>query len=85
MNTKLFTGLSVVLLTASACAATPSPEPGASSVSTLTKTQRYVSSVSNQARQHNVAVYWVNPPDEGDLVKFKDPESADTPANETEY
>lgn len=78
---KLISALSVVLLTVSACASTPSPDPTASPVTTMSKAQRYQAAVQTQAKFKGVDVHWVNLPNEGDLAKFKDPEEADTPAN----
>ncbi len=82
MNAKLITVFCIALLTVTGCAATPSPEPTASSVTTMSKAQRYQASVQAQANFRGVEVHWVNLPDENDLAKYKDPVEAEIPANE---
>lgn len=75
MNAKLITALTVSLLLAGGCAATPSPQPTSDSVNTLSKVDRYHAAVNAAARRNGAEVHWVNLPDEGDLAHYKDPDS----------
>ena len=81
MNTKLIGCLSILLCTLSACATSATPDPTASSVTTMSKAQRYQAAVQTQAKLKGVDVHWVNLPDEGDLARYKDPKETETPAN----
>lgn len=69
MNIKLIAAMSSLLIGVSACTTIPAPS-GNASVDTLTNVQRYQASVNAQAAAKNVAVQWVNPPDEDDLKKY---------------
>lgn len=72
MNGKMITGLCALLLLASGCAATPSPQTGGDSVTTLTSVDRYHAAVEAQARKNGAEVHWVNLPDEGDLARYQE-------------
>ncbi len=69
MNTKLIAGLSLLLLTLSACAAAPAPQSN-NEVTTMSNAERYRAAVNSQAKAKNIDVHWVNPPDEDDLDEY---------------
>lgn len=70
MNMKRIAGLSLLLLTVSACSTTAAPPSGNQVASTLSDPDRYQLMVEDQARLNGVEVHWVHVPDENDLVKY---------------
>ena len=80
---KQLAGLSLLVLTVSACATSTGGATGSSMgssaaatanagqpVNTLSKSEQYQLAVQESARLNGVDVRWVNPPDEGDLAHY---------------
>jgi hypothetical protein len=77
---KTIAGMSMLVLTVSACA-TPTASPVAPTstghpVTTLSKSEQYQIAVQQSARLNGVEVRWVNPPDESDLAHYNLAESS---------
>lgn len=77
MNAKQIVFMSSLVLTLSACAATPAPEAGTANVDTMTNVQRYKATVNAHAHRKGVDVHWVNPPDDDDLDEYTDDNDED--------
>jgi starvation-inducible outer membrane lipoprotein len=82
MNAKQIALMSSLVLTLSACAATPAPEASTTDVNTMTNVERYKAVVNANAHLKGVDVHWVNPPDDDDLDEYTDETDQDKKSND---